>query len=210
MLADQQQQHLRHLEQATTSSSDDACQAEQILLQGLIRKIAEGDQSRLETLYSLTSKRVYGLIFSILGHREDSEEATSDTYVKIWKMSPRYDARKATVMAWISMIARTRAIDQYRKSRRQQLAMNTHRLQTEQLLQPDIGALEDVLPDQRRYTVLQRALQTLPVLHRQILALAYFAELTHNEIASELGMPVGTVKSHLRRSLIKLREQVVL
>ncbi len=118
MQAEHRPQEYAHFSQVRVAACAEATHTEQTILEELLEKIVEGDQSSLATLYALTSKRVHGLIFSILGHREDSEEATSDTYIKIWNSSSHYDAGKSTVIAWICMIARTRAIDHYRKTRR--------------------------------------------------------------------------------------------
>jgi RNA polymerase sigma factor (sigma-70 family) len=174
-------------------------------LGALIGAVAAGDQDALSNLYELTVARVFAIARSIVDCKEDAEEIVCDVYLHVWQQAREYDAARGNVMAWLTIMARNRAIDRIRKRR------NTVSLDDE--LQPGLTASlagEDTAPDQilaqfQAGSAVHRALGSLTPLRRRLLGLAFFRGLSHREIAEALGLPLGTVKSHVRRSLAELQ-----
>jgi RNA polymerase sigma-70 factor (ECF subfamily) len=173
-------------------------------LGGLIALCRSGDQSALARLYDRTSAQVNGLAERILGEPGAAEEVTIDVYLQVWRSAGSYDPARGTPLAWLLTVARSRAIDRLR-------ALGGHRRSSDPLEsaravasgQP--GPEEDSAVAQRRRLV-QAALTRLGPSQRQAIELAFFAGLSHSEIAAELGEPLGTVKTRVRLGMIRLRE----
>ncbi len=170
----------------------------------LIALTAQGDQSALATLYDRTSPQVFGLIYKILNNREAAEEVTLDVYTQVWRQAHTYDHARGAPGAWLMMLARTRAIDRFR-------AGAAEHGRVESLDAAALFASQDDTPEQdvegqerRRYV--QQALAVLTVEQRQAIALAYFYGLSQSEIAEQLQLPLGTVKTRIRLGMIKLRD----
>lgn len=168
-------------------------------LAALVQSAAAGDDSAIAALYEQTVSLVYSLALSILGSTADAEEITEDVFVKVWHQCGQYDAERGTVQAWLLTICRSKALDCLRARRRRQ------RLQSALAEQPaDVGleAAQLLIDDSR----LGRAISTLSATQQQVLVLSYFRGHTHQEISDALDMKLGTVKTHIRRTLIALRE----
>lgn len=169
-----------------------------------IERIVEQDERALEALYNATSGRVYGLVLRITQRSALAEEVVEDTYWQVWRQAPRYDAARGRPLTWLLAMARSRAIDALRRDERFQ----HDELPEEGLADGDDGALppQDLLDAARGAGALRAALETLEPRARQLVSLAFFRGLTHEEIAAQEAMPLGTVKSLIRRSLLALRK----
>jgi RNA polymerase sigma-70 factor (ECF subfamily) len=172
----------------------------------LINRLRSGDQSALATLYDESSPLVYGLIFRILGNTADAEEVTLDVYKQIWKTARDYDPARGSVLAWIVMLARTRAIDRQRHA--------STRTRVEQPME-DSGRWRATSPgpeEQMAASETQRrlrlALGALADEQREAIELAFFSGLTHSELSAHLGAPLGTVKTRIRQGMLKLRREL--
>lgn len=171
----------------------------------LLESIAAGDQQKLRTLYERTHRIVFTLIMRICKHREIAEEVTLDVFHDVWRRSGQYDRTTGSVVAWILMLTRSRAIDRLRFEQRKK-RVDPHR-------SPDhgdepvelIGPANAVEAQQRR-GLLQEALTTLTPDERQAIETAFFSELTYSETATRLDQPLGTVKTRVRSALSKLRK----
>lgn len=161
---------------------------------------AAGDPAALETAY----KQWGGLIFTIaqrsLGNPEDAADITQATFISAWHGRASYDPARAALQTWLVAIARRRVIDHLRRAATHaevptaepvERASGTHEAQT----------LIDRL-------VLKDEVAGLAEPARTVVTLAFYDQLTHPEIAARLDLPLGTVKSHLRRSLVKLRTRL--
>jgi RNA polymerase sigma-70 factor (ECF subfamily) len=168
-----------------------------------IRAIAGGDEAAFAAFYDATVGLVYGLALRILRDASEAEEVVSDVYLQVWRQAARFDAARGVARAWLVTIARSRALDTLRK-----------RDPAEP--REDAGALDDLAvsntPDPpdwlsavERGQTLHAALARLSPEQRQMLALAYFRGLSHQEICDHTGIPLGTVKTHLRKALDALR-----
>ena len=171
----------------------------------LVGQIRRGDRQALETLYEATVGKLHALALAILRQPEDSEEVVCETYAQAWETAERFDPARASVMGWLLMICRSRALDLLRKrrTRGENLDLAGFERVDEDLQRPD-----ELLSLMQRNSRVHAALSALPPERRQLVSLAFLRDLTHQEIAEATGMPLGTVKSHLRRALGQLREQL--
>jgi RNA polymerase sigma-70 factor, ECF subfamily len=133
----------------------------------------------------------------------DAEDAVQEIFLDLWKSAARFDPAAATDMAFVAMIARRRLIDGARRRKRRPV---TETLSIELHQSPSTGAPADVCVEARRAA---SAIGGLRPEQRDVLMLATVHGLTHEEIAVERGMPLGTVKAHARRGLIRIREMLV-
>ncbi len=170
-------------------------------LQACVGRIVRHDQQALGEMYEAMAGRVYGLALRITRHVQVAEEVTEDVFWQVWRQAPRFDATRGSVVGWILTIARSRALDALRRGERAE-ALDEETLAS----LPGAGDPHDLLLAVQRNDRLHRALSGLDPLPRQLLALAFFRGLTHEEIASHMRLPLGTVKSHIRRALLRLRE----
>lgn len=170
----------------------------------LIVGIRARDHSALSRLYDLTVDRVYGLARSIVDNESDAEEIVCEVYTRVWERSAGYDANRGSVLAWLLVMCRSQALDLLRKRRSQQHREDS--LSNSSRAPEDIAKPDDILMRFQEGSVVRRALRELEEFPRQLIALAYFKGMTHQDIATTVDMPLGTVKSYIRRSLKTLRE----
>jgi RNA polymerase sigma-70 factor (ECF subfamily) len=168
----------------------------------LLAAVRRRDEAALSKLYNATAAKVHGLARTILNNAADADEVLGDTYLQAWQSASRFDPARGSVLAWLMMICRSRALDLLRQRRSRAQAESTITCLALENAQP---AAEDLLRQVQAGTAIHRALGALTPLRRQLLTLAFFRGLSHQEIAVAARLPVGTVKSHLRRSLQNLR-----
>jgi RNA polymerase sigma factor (sigma-70 family) len=174
----------------------------------LLDAIVQQDQAALGTFYDMTVSRVYGVALRIVRHTEMAEEVVSDVYMQVWRNAARYDDSRGRVLGWLLIIARSRALDALRRQDEAFSHPEPHQLIDEP---EDNGrGPQDLLLATESSAELHRALQTLTPLQRQLLSLAFFKGLSHSEIADHTAIPLGSVKTQIRRALTTLREALVL
>ncbi|MEF8715625.1 MAG: sigma-70 family RNA polymerase sigma factor [Accumulibacter sp.] len=175
--------------------------ADEARLQACIARIVHQDEQALAELYEALAGRVYGLALRITRQVQTAEEVTEDAFWQVWRQAPRFDATRGSVLAWVLTIVRSRALDALRR-RDPAETLDEERLADQQGGENDP---QDLLLAVQRQHRLHAALQDLDPLPRQLLALAFFRDLSHEEIACQMCLPLGTVKSHIRRALLRLR-----
>lgn len=172
-------------------------------LRGWMAQICRGDEAALGALYDATLGRVYGLALRITRNPQAAEEVAADVFWQVWRQAPRFDPARGRVLTWLLTIARSRALDSLRRVD-----------EADAHPEPEVfialeatreGDPQDLLAATQRDHRLHAALATLEALPRQLLALAFFRGLTHEEIAAHAGLPLGTVKSQIRRALGALK-----
>ena len=172
-------------------------------LLALIQRIGGGCEASLGLLYELTLSRVYALALRITRRRDLAEEVCVDTYWQVWREAVRFDAGRGHPLAWMVMMARSRALDALRRQDR-----------AEACADPEVyldgehdadGSALDLLLDAERDSALKQALEILTPIQRQLIALAFYKDLSHQDISAQTGLPLGTVKSHLKRAQDNLR-----
>ena len=174
-------------------------------LEALVAQIAAGDRQALSSLYELTVAQVVSIARGVLRSKEDAEEVVCDIYVHVWQNATAFDPTRGNVMAWLIIMAKNRAIDRMRK-RRGSVSLDDEREQgLLATLAVDGDGPDEVLSKFQSGTAVHRALATLTPLRRRLLGLAFFRGMSHQEIAEVVGMPLGTVKSHVRRALASMQ-----
>lgn len=183
-----------------------AAPADEAQLAHWIAGIVQRDERALAALYDATLSRSYGLVLRIVRHAALAEEVIEDTYFQVWRQAPRFDPARGKALTWLLAMARSRAIDALRREAR----FRSDSLDDEAAPEPaDAQAAGDELLElARRHADLHQALVALQAQPRQLVALAFFRGLSHEEIASHTALPLGTVKSQIRRALIALREHL--
>jgi RNA polymerase sigma-70 factor (ECF subfamily) len=173
---------------------------------GLVSRIAARDEVAFESFYRSSIGLVFGLALRITRQRETAEEVAEDVYVQIWNRATSFDAMRGSALAWALTICRSRAIDALRRADRAVSDPDpTARLDA---TIDSGGDLQDLLLASQENAALHAAIGRLLPLQRQLLGLAFFRGLTHLELAEHTGLPLGTVKSTLRRTLASLREEL--
>ncbi len=174
--------------------------------QGLIRGIAANEETALAEFYDRYGRLVFSLALRILEDVSLAEEITQEVFLSLWNKADTYRPEQGKVITWLGSMARHRAIDLLR---RQKVRPEGHRTDWSEdnfpVLQEDPQFEEDMIVEQQREAVRQ-AVGLLPGEQRQVLALAYFSGMSHQDIAVELGQPLGTVKTRLRLAMQKLRQ----
>jgi len=176
-------------------------------LGALIARIAQHEDKALATLYDATSSRVFGLVGRIVVDNALAEEVVEDTFWQVWRQAVRFDADRGRPLTWLLAMARSRAIDALRRrERRAMVPLEDEELAS--LCDEDGAGPPDLLAATHGKHLLHRALAALEAQPRQLIALAFFRGLTHEEIAACTGLPLGTVKSQIRRSLQTLKQRL--
>lgn len=166
----------------------------------LVALLQSGDQSALNTLYDNYSDALYGVCLKILKNNSGmAEDALQEAMIKIWKYANSYDPQKGRLFTWISNIARNTAIDYWRKmdkrSEIQKDVSDVHSTAPRMISTPNTDTID--MEDQ---------LENLDKEERDVIELAYFSGMTHQQISGELDIPLGTVKTRIRRGILKLRK----
>ena len=156
------------------------------------------DKTAFGDLFSHFAPRVKSFLMKSGSPPEMAEECAQEVMVTVWNKAHLFDGSKASVSTWIFTIARNRRIDMIRKQRRPEPEDLPWGPQ-------DAPSAADTLCLQQETELLGQAIAELPIKQRQLIERAYFGELTHAEIASETGLPLGTIKSRIRLALDRLR-----
>ena len=173
-------------------------------LQARLSSIAAGDEQALSALYDETSALVYTIALRILGNAADAEEVTIDVYAQIWRAASSYHPGRGTVNSWLTMIARTRAIDRLRtRNRRPEQPIESAATAVTDRLTPEQETAGH--EEQQRVRV---ALAALPTEQRKVIELACYGGWTQSELARAMRLPLGTVKTRMRLGMWKLREEL--
>jgi RNA polymerase sigma-70 factor (ECF subfamily) len=187
-------------------NAEEQARQENVALISLLARMARHDERALADFYDLTIGRVYGLTLRITRRTDAAEDVAAETYLQIWRDASRYEPARGSVLAWVLTICRTRAIDSIRRRDRAQNVSDPEKLSGEQS-----GSAEDpqdLLLHAERDSALHLALAELSAIQRQLLSLAFFRGMTHEEIAAHAHLPLGSVKTHIRKALAHLRTRL--
>jgi len=164
-------------------------------------RIAAGDRAALRQLYAATSAKLFGVCLRILSDRDESEDVLQEVYLTIWRRADRFEAGRASVMTWISTIARNRAIDRLRARGPMAYAEPVDEIEI-----ADGSTPADVLLEAADDAgALAACMDELDARTAQVIRTAFFEGLTYEALAARMATPLGTVKSWIRRGLLKLR-----
>jgi RNA polymerase sigma-70 factor, ECF subfamily len=168
----------------------------------LLAAVAKGDEAAFERLYGATRAKLYGVVLRILGKPDLADEVMQETYLKVWQMAGKFDPTIASPITWMVAMARNRAIDITRKKGELSIEEQPEALNV---------AAEAPTPLARREMTeeLKRLLSCLGKLDpekQRIVLLAYYSGWSRDQLAQKLDIPVNTIKTWLRRSLLEIRE----
>lgn len=173
--------------------------------EALVRRLAARDQGAMAEFYDQTSQLVYGLALRVLGDPAAAEDVMIEVYTQIWNQAAAYDASRGSPSAWLMTLTRSRAIDA-RRARGRDLASEP--LEAAGDPASDAPGPEALIVAGERHRVVHAALAHLTAELRHLIELAYFAGMSHGEIAAALGQPLGTVKTRIRSAMMQLREHL--
>lgn len=170
----------------------------------LLLAVARRDEAAFAALYDRMARPIFSLVLRIVRVRAEAEEVLQEAFWQIWESAPSYRSELGTPFCWMVTVARRKAIDRLRaNSRQQQRIEEAQGLRTDdEFAQP--LALDLLASDERSATV-REALARLGPDERRAIVLAFFDGMTHEEIATALRSPVGTIKARIRRGMLKLK-----
>jgi len=171
----------------------------------LVKLAANGDEAAFGILYSRLAPSLYGMAFRMMNDAKEAEDVLQEGFTYIWRKANNYDPARSSAYAWAVMIVRNKAIDRLRARQR------GHRLREKVTSEAGFFAERDdssaqVPLSRERNAEVREALKKIAPEQRQAVELAFFSGLTHEQIAEQLGAPLGTIKARIRRGLLRLRD----
>ncbi len=175
-------------------------------LMEILDRVAAQDEAALKALYDRTSSKLYGLALRIVRDRDAAEDVLQEAFVSIWRGAANYRASLSPPLAWMGLIVRSRALDALRK-RTADRAGVTEELDEmlAETLEGDSPNPMDVSEASQQAFALHQCLTRLEARQREVVSLAYLRDQSHGELAEQLKLPLGTVKTWIRRGLDQLR-----
>jgi RNA polymerase sigma-70 factor (ECF subfamily) len=168
----------------------------------LLAAVAKGDKAAFERLYGATRAKLYGVLLRILGRPEAADDVMQETYLKVWQMAGKFDPTVASPITWMVAIARNRAIDIVRKKADVSVEDSPEAMAVAADTPPPL-ARREMTEELRR---LLGCLGKLDPEKQRIVLLAYYSGWSREQLSHKLDIPVNTIKTWLRRSLLEIRE----
>jgi RNA polymerase sigma-70 factor (ECF subfamily) len=170
----------------------------------ILERVAAGDPLAVNDCLERYGDLVWSLARRYLRNAADAEDAVQDIFIDVWGSAARYDRNIASEVAFVSTIARRRLIDRIRQAERRPL---TDSLDDEEgsTIEPGIPA---TVEEDTEVTIVERVLADMDPEHQKVLSMSLYEGYSHSEIAERLSLPLGTVKTRVRRGLIHIREQL--
>ena len=172
----------------------------------LIDRVAGQDEAAFKDLYDLSAARLYGLAIRIVRNREWAQDVLQESFLQVWRNAGHYRGHLIPPMAWMGLIVRSRGLDFLRR----RTAERTHVTEPidehmEQTLAGEAANPLDEVQTSQLARALHQCLAQLENQQREVVSLAYLRDLSHSELATQLRLPLGTVKTWIRRGLDQLR-----
>lgn len=181
----------------------------------LLQRIAEQDTEAMHALYQATSAKLYAVALRVVSSKEHAEDVLQDAYLTIWRIAGDFQASLSPPLAWMGLVVRSRALDYLRRrGTERHLSANTLSVEgatpqdhDEPGLSIDSGAVSplDASMASEQAWALHQCLARIEGRQREVVTMAYFKDLSHSELAEQLALPLGTIKTWIRRSLEQLR-----
>ena len=169
----------------------------------LLRRVARGESEAFAPLYDRLAPRAYGLALRMAGDASAAQDAVQEAFLRVWLRARSFDASRGSVCAWVLGIVRNAVLDQLRSGGAHERALR--RAADAIPVERAAEGAELALESSQTRSSLCAAMEQLPAAQRRMLEIAYFQDLTHDEIARREGVPLGTVKTRIRDGLIRLR-----
>ena len=168
-----------------------------------LKRAGQGEKAALESIYGATSAKLFGICLRILKDRQEAEDVLQEVYLSVWQRAGSFDPARASPITWLATLARNRSIDRLRSTRRAAPA------------EPVDAALQVADPSPSAFAAIESredaarlagCLGELEEATAGAIRAAFFGGLTYSELAEQGGVPLGTMKSWIRRGLMKLKE----
>jgi RNA polymerase sigma-70 factor, ECF subfamily len=172
----------------------------------LMRRIADGDRVAFESVYDDYSAQAFSLAMRITGQQGAAEDVTQEAFLSLWRGAAGYEPSRSSLKGWLMLIVRSRGVDSIRRRTRTCLDVDMEDPRAEHLRADDSTDAEAIEHDESRH--MRELLQGISGTQREVVMRTYFGELTQVEIASDLKLPLGTVKSRLRLAHTKLHRAI--
>ena len=175
----------------------------------LVLQVARGDDRALGLLYNRFGTMLFAVAFRITREKADAEEVVMEAFAQAWREAPRFDTTRGSAAAWLTMMARSRALDLVRsRARRSRITETAARNESSQAPAMSQGPRTpgSALEEDERRTAVAAAMSSLSAPQRQALEMAYYDGLSQTEIAEKLREPLGTIKTRMRLGMQKLRD----
>jgi RNA polymerase sigma factor (sigma-70 family) len=182
------------------STSPDADEVRRAHLNRVLRRVSQGDQQAFSDFYKLTCSRVFAVIVRMIHDRGEAEDVLQNVYTNAWRRADSFDPERGSAMTWLITLARNATIDRMRQHREATL-------DEEQAAEiaDDAPTPEDVAQFTEERRRLELCLEALEPTQRSAVREAFFSGATYSELAERLRVPLGTMKSWIRRSLMQLK-----
>lgn len=166
----------------------------------LLAAVARQDRSAFGELYERTSAKMHGICCRMMGSESDAEDVLHEAYLTVWRNAGRFDPSKASAITWLAVVTRNKAIDRLRRERSAEPIDAAVEL-------PDAGpSAMDVISDDQDRERLAKCLEQIDPRARDLIRTAFFTGATYAELAADKAVPLGTMKSWVRRGLLSLRK----
>ncbi|HZP68330.1 MAG TPA: sigma-70 family RNA polymerase sigma factor [Pseudolabrys sp.] len=176
--------------------------ANRSLIAAALGRIPQGDRAALQTVYRLTSAKLFGICLRILGEHGEAEDVLQEVYVTVWRKAADFDAGRASPMSWLIAIARNRSIDRLRASR---TSRNMDAIDVAADIADTAVRADAALESAQEHAKLHACLGELATHERAALRGAFFDGNTYEDLAARMKVPLGTMKSWIRRAMFKLK-----
>jgi RNA polymerase sigma-70 factor, ECF subfamily len=172
-------------------------------LEGLLGRVAKGDQRAFEQVFERMAAAVYGIVRRVLRDPAQSEEIAQEVMLEIWRQAARFSVERGSALSWVMTIAHRRAVDRVRAETAASARTARALWQDDRTEYDQVAEQVEVRLEQER---VRRCLETLTELQRESVDLAYYGGYTYREVGELLGVALGTVKTRLRDGLIRMRD----
>ena len=169
------------------------------LEEALVQRLQNGDQSVISEIYDNYSSTLYGVIFRIMQNEDEANDILQEAFINIWKYAKSYKANKSSLFTWMLNIARNKAIDAIRSKNRKNEIQST---------EANVYIFENANPVENNTDTIgiKEAVDKLAADKKEVIELAYFGGYTQQEMADELNLPLGSVKTKVRAAMADLRK----
>ncbi|MCA9292954.1 MAG: sigma-70 family RNA polymerase sigma factor [Phycisphaerales bacterium] len=169
----------------------------------LMQRVAAGDELAVGDLYDRFGSLVYRMAYQTMPTRSDAEDVVQEVFVRLWRTADRYDPKRAALVTWVMLLARRHMVD---RLRRVQARVRAGALEESWSPAAAGEAPHENLETSERFESVLEKIKQLPELQQIVVKRAYLGGQTLKQIGTELGIPLGTIKSALSRALVRLRE----
>lgn len=170
----------------------------------LMSRVASDDEAAIGELYDRFGSLVYRMAYQAMPTGADAEDVVQEVFVRLWKTADRYDPKRASLVTWVMLLARRHMVDRLRRMKARvkatSLVEGTH--PSSEVEETSAG-----IEQSERFVSVMRRIEKLPELQRTVVKRAYLKGQTLKQIGTDLGVPLGTIKSALSRALVRLREK---